>query len=142
MIIIVVIIKNENDNNFPRVYPIACKRDIPVTCDPEGALNLTGVSLYPRGHLPFEPCHNGPMNNPTPRKFWTCGLQRDNTCSLSWYLMWHDVLMGKYIDYDELHIVERVFGSMVENGCFPNVIVGGTLLHIMFMISKKIQDVD
>jgi len=55
---------------------------------------------------------------------------------------WHDVLMGKYIDYDELHIVERVFGSMVENGCFPNVIVGGTLLHIMFMISKKIQDVD
>ena len=69
MIIIVVIIKNENDNNFPRVYPIACKRDIPVTCDPEGAVNLTRVSLYPKGHLPFEPCHNGPMNNPIPRKF-------------------------------------------------------------------------
>ena len=55
---------NHGNNNLPRVYPTARKPDIPITCDSAGAETSRGshrVNLYPRGRLPFQLCHNGPI---------------------------------------------------------------------------------
>ena len=51
-------------------------------------------------------------------------------------------LMGKYIGYKELYIVDSIFGSLMEKGCFPNVVVYDTLLHIISLILMNTQYVD
>ena len=55
-----IIFFNHGNNNLPRVYPIACNPDIPITCD------LAGAETSRWGRLPFKPCHNRPNEQPYP----------------------------------------------------------------------------
>ena len=51
---------NHGNNNLPRVYPTACKPDIPITC------NLARAKTSQWGRLPFKPCHSRPNEQPYP----------------------------------------------------------------------------